>query len=187
MRRAAVLALLLAIACSDGVDPLRMAAGDHPVTVLLREGRARVGVHHDETPHTCFAYVGTRQGGGHCMVAVGTPDRLGWVVEVAAADVGPWRVLMVAADPRVAEVRVPRADGGTFTVRPREVAGFDVRVAAVPVDGVPLRPDGNAVTAYDAAGRLLGRTHDCAGLGGPPDCGPWDGVLDARAKAAGRF
>jgi hypothetical protein len=42
------------------------------------------------------------------------------------------------------------------------------------------------VTVYDAAGVLLGRTHDCAGVGGTDDCGPYDGVFDAVGPGAER-
>ncbi|HEU0130140.1 MAG TPA: hypothetical protein VFQ85_04020 [Mycobacteriales bacterium] len=176
MRRlggAAVLLVLL-VACARGQDPLRGAMGNQPYTPLLRHGRLRVGVHREDPGRVCFGYVGSRQGGGHCMI------NTGWALEVATASPGPTSILMVVGDPRTAEVRIPRTDGGTLTVRPRYLPKEDAYAAVVEVDLSTLRLGRNAPAAYDAQGRLLGHTHDCAGLGGPPDCGPYTGLIDER-------
>lgn len=177
MRRygGAVALLVLLGGCGSTVDPLTAASGLHHV-VLLKQRGLRVGVARDEAGQLCFTYVGTRHGGGRCMVATG------WSFEVAAADPGPVQVLMVAADPRTAEVRIPRTDGGLLVVRPARVAGVDANVAVVAADLGVLRLGGNLAEAFDADGRLLGHTHDCSGLGGPADCGPWTGLIDAAIR-----
>ena len=183
MRRlgGAAAVMVLAVACSDGAeDPLRRAAGGADVTIVMRQEGARVGAYRDSVGRSCFVYVGTRTSGGRCMAAVGTPQRPGWAVEITPADVGPTQVLLVAADPRAATVRVPKHSGGHVTVYPSPVEGLDAHMAAVPVDLADLRFTGNTAEAYDAQGRLLGRTHDCEGAGGPPDCGPWTGLIDER-------
>ena len=59
-----------------------------------------------------------------------------------------------------------------------------MQVEVLTADVAGLELGGNGVTAYDEAGTLLGRTHDCAGLGGTDDCGPYDGVFDKRIQPA---
>jgi hypothetical protein len=175
---AAALLLALVTGCGHRVDPLVAATGQRHAVLLEGHGLV-LGVVREGPDRVCFDYVGTRQGGGHCMV------NTGWAVEAAVADAGPTQVLMVIADPRAAEVRVPRTDGTVLTVVPRRVAAVDAYVAAVAVDLATLRLGKNAVAAYDAAGRLLGRTHDCdPGAGGRPDCGPYDGPMDRATERA---
>jgi hypothetical protein len=111
------------------------------------------------------------------MTAVGSDTHVGWAVELSRQTFGK-DVLFVATDPRVAVVRIPRPSGSDYEIVPRHVRGVR-QLVAVSVD--PPRDlvlSGNKVQAFDASGRLLGTTHDCEGLGGPPDCGPYDGLLD---------
>lgn len=128
----------------------------------------------------CFIANGAGRSGGFCMSAVGSPGRSGWALELHGETYGSQGVLLVAADPRVALVRIPRTRGADVEVVPRAVGAVTQLLGVVfePLDGLMLR--GNRAQAFDAQGRLLGTTHDCEGLGGPPDCGPYSGLIDDR-------
>lgn len=182
MRVAAVAGMALALlACGAPEDDLSAMTGGFEVMELSRTDALHVGAY-DDTAGTCFAY---RTGGGssgvHCMRALGPG---GWAVETSAHGSGPSSFVLLAADPAVAEIRVPRRSGGELMVRPRRLPGVAMQVEVLTADVAALDLGRNGVTAYDDAGVLLGRTHDCAGLGGTDDCGPYDGVFDRRLKRA---
>lgn len=180
--RVLTISLILAVtACGapdDDLDALGAMTGGYDVVELLRNDALLIGAYDDEAS-TCFAYRASTRAGVHCMRALGAG---GWAVETFLAGSGEASAVLIGADPAVAEVRVPMRAGGHQTVRPRRVEGVQQLVEVLMVDPATVDLTGNGVTAYDAAGVLLGRTHDCAGLGGTPDCGPYDGVFDKRIE-----
>jgi hypothetical protein len=182
-----VLATLTGAACTIERIPspeqqLSQQAGGKQVKVLARRAGVVIGAYRDSgggvSDRPCFIANGAGRAGGACMNAVGHPGQPGWALELRADTYGTQDVLLVAADPRVALVRIPRSNGGHLEVVPRPV-GVTTRLLAVvfePLDALVL--SGNRAQAFDAQGRLLGTTHDCEGLGGPPDCGPYEGLID---------
>lgn len=150
------------------------------MTVLLHRGGTEVGAYHGPGGHLCFAYTGPRTGGGTCLVATG---RNGWAFELETAEPGP-SVLLVAAQRQTATVRIPVVGGGWFVVHPKPVTGFDVSAAALVTNLRKLQLTGNRAEAFNASQQLLGHTHDCSGLDGPTNCGPWTGLVDARIQPA---
>ena len=183
MRVAALVGIALALtACGGSEDDLSAMTGGFAVAELSRTDALHVGAY-DDGAGSCFAYraVAAGSAGVHCMRALGPG---GWAVETSAQGSGPNAFVLLAADPAVSEIRVPLKGGGERRVRPRRLPGvtMQVEVLTADVDGLDL--GGNGVTAYDADGVLLGRTHDCAGLGGTDDCGPYDGVFDKRIPPA---
>jgi hypothetical protein len=183
MRAAVVAGMAFVLAaCGSPVDDLSAMTGGHEVVELARTDALHVGAY-DDGSSTCFAYRATAAGsaGVHCMRALGPG---GWAVETSVHGSGPAAFVLLAADPAVAEIRVPRKSGGELEVRPRRLAGVPMQVEVLTADVAALDLGGNGVTAYDEAGVLLGRTHDCAGLGGTDDCGPYDGVFDQRLTPA---
>ena len=191
----AALALLVVLSgCTSAreqrIADLRSQAGGD-VQVLVDQTDLIVGVaaRSDATRSwPCFAADGGGQGGGSCMTLVGDGVHAGWAVELGRGSYGK-DLLFVATDPRAAVVRIPRSSGKDFTVVPHHVRGLRQLVAVAVDPPKDLALSGNKAQAFDASGRLLGTTHDCEGLGGPPDCGPYDGLLDKnfpRPRRSGR-
>ena len=181
MRAAVVAGLALPlVGCGASQDDLAAITGGRDVAELALVDGLHVGAYDDEAG-TCFVYRDDGSSGTHCMRALGPG---GWAVETAVKGSGPSSFVLLAADPAVARVTVPLAGGGAIDVRPRRVPGVTMLVDVLTVDAAAFDLSGNGVTAYDADGVLLGRTHDCAGLGGTDDCGPYDGVFDKRLKPA---
>jgi hypothetical protein len=168
---------VLTVACSAEEDGLDGITGGREVVELLNGDALLVGAY--EMSGTCFAYRTQTVTGSHCMRALGPG---GWAVETSLIGEDGSSALLVGADPSVVEVRVPLKAGGHLTVRPGRIDGVPQHVDAIALDPATVDLTGNGVTAYDGAGVLLGRTHDCAGLGGTPDCGPYDGVFDKRIQ-----
>lgn len=156
----------------------RFDVGGRSVRALPQAGTTRVGVYEDQAG-TCFGYAGKSSQGAYCMRAVGPR---GWAVEVDLIDAGGSSVLLVAGGPSTTQVRVPRIGLAPLVVPLHKVPGISASVAAVAVDPTTINLTANGVTGYDAQGRLLGHTHDCEGLGGPKDCGPYDGLVDRTMK-----
>jgi hypothetical protein len=188
--RATCLGLLvtLAAACTSPAErraaELKSESGGAEVQVLVDRPGLISGVYSrsdERRSWPCFVSNGGGQGGGTCMTLVGDGVHPGWAVEIDVQTFGT-DVLFVATDPRVAIVRVPRKSGGTLDLIPRAVKGMRqrVRVSLAPLNDLDLA--GNTVKAYDAGGRLLGTTHNCEGLGGPADCGPYDGLIDKTMR-----
>lgn len=186
-----VMATLSASGCAIEVKQsperqLSQQAGGRPITVLAERADVVIGVYQDRGAGSrgrpCFIANGAGRSGGYCMSAVGSPERPGWALELHGETYGSQDVLLVAADPRAALVRVPRTRGADLEIVPRHVASVTHLLAVVfePLDGLMLR--GNRAQAFDAQGRLLGTTHECEGLGGPPDCGPYRGLIDERLR-----
>lgn len=150
----------------------------HSAQRLAGTGATQVGVYQDAAG-TCFGYSGSQSSGGYCMRAVGNR---GWAVEVELITAGDSPVLLIAGDDRTAVVRVPRAGLAPLVARLGRYPGTSAPVAAVPVDPTKISLAGNVIAGYDAQGRLLGHTHDCEGLGGPKDCGPYTGLLDQNMR-----
>lgn len=172
---------------NDRVADLRHEVGSD-VQVLVDLGDLIVGVYpRSDASRTwpCFAADGGGHGGGSCMTVVGDDRHPGWAVELSAQTYGR-DVLFVAADPRVAVVRLRRASADDFEIVPHRVRGVRQLVAVIVEPPEDLQLSGNKVQAFDASGRLLGTTHDCEGLGGPPDCGPYEGLLDKNMPRPGR-
>lgn len=111
------------------------------------------------------------------VVAVG-----GWAAEVQLLSDGDRSVLVAAGPPRTVTVRVPRRDGKPLVLTLQRLPGISAGVAAVRVDPDSLELSDNGVAGYDEQGRVLGHTHNCEGLGGPPDCGPYEGPLDEAMR-----
>jgi hypothetical protein len=175
LRTALLLALTLA-ACAGRHDPFHDVTAGRPYGRVLAERGADV-VAYDDERGTCFGYHLTASAGGRCMVS-------GWAVEAALAEAGEGTyVLLLAGDERTAEVQVPRKNGPPLSVPLRRVPHAGHPVAALVVDPADLVLSGNAVAGYDAGGRLLGHTHECAGGGAVPDCGPWSGPVDEHLRS----
>jgi len=165
------------LASGHGAESHFEVAG-HSAHRLAGTGATQVGVYQDEAG-TCFGYTGSNSSGGYCMRAVGNR---GWALEVKLITAGDSPVLLVAGDDRTTVVRVPRSGQAPLVVRLDRYPGISAPVGAVPVDPTKISLVGNVVAGYDAQGSLLGHTHDCEGLGGPKDCGPYTGLLDRNMQ-----